>query len=160
MATPRKLTVYRCIWEKASEELISTGISGRWNYKGDQVIYASESRSLATLEVLVHAENSYLLSKYKFMEIIFPGNLVKQIGVSDTNMLRDINEYQHYGQEWFQRNSSAILSVPSVIIPNEHNYVINTRHLDIRKVKVSKVELFHNFDPRLRAGIGGEKLAF
>ncbi len=154
MATPRKLTVYRCIWEKASEELISIGISGRWNYKGDQVIYASESRSLATLEVLVHAENSYFLSKYKFLEITFPGNSVKHIGISDTNILRYKNVCQNYGHEWYQSNSSIILSVPSVIIPNEHNFVINTRHLDIRKVKVSKVELFHNFDPRLRAGIG------
>lgn len=154
MATPRKLIVYRCIWEKASEKLNSTGTPGRWNYKGDLVLYASESRSLATLEVLVHAENSYLLSKYKFLEITFPGNLIKHISVSNTNMLRDINECQQYGHEWYQSKSSVVLSVPSVIIPNEHNYVINTEHPDIKKVKVSKVELFHKFDPRLRAGTG------
>ena len=153
MATPRKLIAFRCIWEKASEELISTGISGRWNLKGDQVVYASESRSLASLEVLAHAVDSYLLTKYKFLEITFPGNIVKSIGISDTNFLRDTEECQNYGHEWYHNKSSAILRVPSVIIPHEYNYVINIVHADIKKVKVDKVELFHKFDPRLKAGI-------
>ena len=152
MATPRKLFAYRCIWEKASEELKPTGISGRWNLKGDQVLYASESRSLASLEVLVHAENSFLLSKYKFLKITIPECIVKHIGVTDTNFLRDVNECQNYGHEWYHNNSSAVLKVPSVIIPYEYNYVINTKHLDIKKVRVTKIELFHKFDPRLRTG--------
>ncbi len=154
MATLRKLTAYRCIWERASEELRSTGISGRWNLKGDQVVYASESRALASLEVLVHAENSFLLSKYKFLEIAFPVNLVKHINVTDTNVLRDVIECQNYGHEWYHNKSSAVLKVPSVIIPYEYNYVINTEHPDMKKVRVTKVELFHKFDPRIRAGIG------
>ena len=154
MATPRKLIVYRCIWEKASEELESTGISGRWNLKDDLVLYASASRSLASLEVLAHAEYTFLLSKYKFLEISFPENIVKHIGVTDTGFLRDVKECQNYGHEWYHKKSSAILSVPSVIIPQEHNYVINTAHPDIKKVKVAKIELFHKFDPRLRSGIG------
>ncbi len=152
MATPHKLIAYRCIWEKASEELKSTGISGRWNLKDDQVIYASESRSLASLEVLVHAEDSFLLSKYKFLEITFPVSIVKHIGIADTNFLRDMNECENYGHEWYHNKSSAVLKVPSVIIPNEYNYVINTKHQDIKKVRVTKVELFHKFDPRLRTG--------
>jgi len=153
MAPPRKLIAYRCIWEKASEDLISTGISGRWNHQGDEVVYASESRSLASLEVLVHAENSFLLSKYKFLKITFPGIIVKHIGVTDTNFLRDVKEFQDYGHEWYHKKSSAILRVPSVIIPNEYNYVINTLHPDMKKVNVDKVELFHRFDTRLMAGI-------
>lgn len=154
MATPHKLIAYRCIWEKASEELESSGISGRWNLKGDQVLYASASRSLASLEVLVHAENAFLLSKYKFLEIAFPENIVKHIGVSNTDFLKDVNECQNYGHEWYHKQSSAILSVPSVIIPHEHNYVINTAHPDMKKVRVIKIELFYKFDPRLSTGIG------
>lgn len=154
MATQRKLIAYRCIWEKAAEELISTGISGRWNLKGDQVVYASESRSLASLEVLVHAENSFLLSKYKFMKITFPENIIRNIGIMDTNFLRDVKECRNYGHEWYHNKTSVVLRVPSVIIPYENNYVINTTHPDMNMVKVDKIELFHRFDPRLKAGFG------
>lgn len=149
MATQRSLTVYRCIWEKLPDSLVPTEVAGRWNNKGDQVVYASQSRALAALEVLVHANDRQLLSRYKFIEISFPENLVQPI--TGTSFLMDIKKCQESGHEWYRSEQTCILRVPSVIVPKEHNYVINMEHPDINKVKVLGIELFHKFDPRLRS---------
>jgi len=53
------------------------------------------------------------------------------------------------GDDWFYRQESLILQVPSSIIPEESNYIINTQHKNFRKIKVKSIESFQ-FDSRIK----------
>lgn len=52
------------------------------------------------------------------------------------------------GMKWIEEATTAVLAVPSAVVPSELNYVINPRHPDFKKIRVGKPEMF-SFDPRL-----------
>ncbi len=149
------MEVYRISREKYAGRLSSSGKANRWNRDGQNVIYAGSSRSLSTLELIVHKGSIRPSVNYKVMVISLADddNLFRQI------MLRDLPEdwqkmsaystLQSLGSEWYENQETLILKVPSVIIPYEHNYVINTEHPDFAKhVKLIRTENYF-WDPKL-----------
>ena len=125
---------------------------GRWNPKGTEVIYAAASRSLAVLEILVHY--SVLPRDFVITPISIPDS-VPIMDVPDSvltagwNQPTPIPTTQEYGRTWITANSSAVLIVPSAVMPLERNYVLNVRHPDFRKITFGQSEPFP-FDPRLK----------
>ena len=125
---------------------------GRWNPKGTEVIYAAASRSLAVLEILVHY--SVLPRDFLITPISIPDS-VSIVGVPDSvlaagwNQPTPIPTTQEYGGRWITANSSAVLIVPSAVMPLERNYVLNVLHPDFRKIAFEPSESFP-FDPRLK----------
>ena len=125
---------------------------GRWNSLGTQVAYASESIALATLEVLVHLQVSAVLPAYALASVRFPDNLVE---VLDTAIL-PINwkqfpvspEIQAIGDHWIKDARSAILRVPSAVVPSAYNFLLNPVHPDFTQVVVDPPEPYE-LDPRL-----------
>ena len=126
---------------------------GRWNHAGTSVVYTSSSLSLAALELFVHLDIDMV-----------PADLVAiQADVPDTIHIEVVTleslpkNWRHYpvpealkdiGTAWAARASTAILAVPSAVIPEERNYLLNPKHRDLKRLRVHKPVPFH-FDPRM-----------
>jgi RES domain-containing protein len=127
---------------------------GRWNSPGVAVIYASEALSLALVEVLVHLPPG-LLPSYSAMPLEYDATLVETLPAADLPAdWRDSPppaSAQALGDAWVRQARSAILRVPSVVVPHEWNLLLNPTHPDFPRVKRGAPERFP-FDPRLARG--------
>ena len=119
---------------------------GRWNSAGRAAVYTAGTQSLAALEILVHA--AALGDDYIAVRIRLPVDLrietipLSTLGDWETETTRSI------GDRWLAGETSAILCVPSKVIPVEFNYVLNPAHPDFRRVIIADPEPFR-FDQRL-----------
>jgi RES domain-containing protein len=128
---------------------------GRWNKKGTPVLYTSESIALACLETMVHINAQGLpLTRY-LVRIDIPirvWNLAKRLNMKTAGLGWDAlpagTASIERGQKWLQSNTSALLFVPSVVIPQASNVLVNPMHPDIKLIKAKKIETF-SYDPRL-----------
>jgi RES domain-containing protein len=128
---------------------------GRWNKKGTPVVYTSESIALACLETLVHLNAQGLpLTRY-LVRIDIPTkvwDLAKRFNAKTAGIAWDAlpagTASIERGQRWLQSNASALLFVPSVVIPQASNVLINPLHPDVKLIKAKKIEKF-SYDPRL-----------
>ena len=125
---------------------------GRWNPIGMEAIYAAATPSLAVLEVLVHF--STLPHDHVLTEIEIPTRVsvetvrAKDLPV-DWQALSPKPMTQEFGRRWANELRSAVLVVPSSIMPMERNYVINPLHPDFFEIKFLPSTAFR-FDPRLK----------
>jgi RES domain-containing protein len=125
---------------------------GRWNSLGVAVIYTSGSLSLALVEILVHLTGE-ILPAYSALRVEFEESLVRIVAPAALPAnWRDSPpppETQAIGDRWVADLTSAVLQVPSVVVPDEFNYVLNPSHPDFRRVTIGPPSAFP-FDPRLR----------
>lgn len=148
------MQVYRITLKKWSSELRGSGYPGRWNSEGKYVVYTSSSRALASLENIVHRSGEGLNGVFKVMLINIPDSLpISQIKITDLKQnwaaFDHYNYCQKIGDGWFDACETPILKVPSAIIKEEHNYLLNQSHPSFREISILEVEDF-DFDPRLR----------
>ena len=157
----------RLLWridKKEFKESIFSGhgsarYPGRWNLSGMPVVYCSSTLSLAALEKLVQASQAVLgkmdhvaaslevpLIVYKKREIM----TVEDMENADENWrnIQHANSLKVRAGNWHKNKSSAILQVPSVVIPQENNFVLNPYHPDFKKISQNPPEEF-KFDLRL-----------
>jgi len=149
------MEVFRITKEAYAKELRASGVANRWNLDRQNVIYAGGSRSLATLELVVHRSYVMPTQSYKVMVITISddANVVTQL---DTNDLptdwRSFDAYpalQKLGADWYNQKQSVVLKVPSAVISKEHNFVINTEHPDfVARVQLTTTEDYF-WDERL-----------
>ncbi len=149
------MELYRITLTKYASQLYAPAYPGRWNSKGVPVIYCSWSRSLASLENLVHRGEKVLSSLFSIMVIEIDDSLKTASIQSDSlddewsGSSADAYRYcQRLGDEWVKSSDSCLLQIPSVIIPEESNYMINVEHEDFKKVQLIRVEEFR-FDKRM-----------
>ena len=125
---------------------------GRWNPAGLPVVYLADSRALAALETLVHAEGSLHKVQYLRYPVTFPKQVVEVAALSEVaDVLSSLivsPRTQAVGRAWLERASHPVLEVRSAIIPEEPNYLLNPRHPKFDRIKIGKAEPFA-FDPRL-----------
>lgn len=125
----------------------------RWNSFNTYLVYTSESRALATLEVAVHLDLSEDLPTDRFyVEIDIPDEVeILELRTEDLPENWDakppIFETQFIGDDFVKDNTAAVLKVPSSIVPLEFNYLINPNHPDAKKITVISNESL-NFDQR------------
>jgi RES domain-containing protein len=126
---------------------------GRWNSPGISMVYVAASKSLATLELLVHLDNSSVLASYSVCTVDFDESLIESLDPatlpSDWRESPAPRSLQLIGDDWISRGSSVVLSVPSAIIDTENNYLINPAHKNFKKLMIGKMEMF-KIDHRLR----------
>jgi len=125
---------------------------GRWNRIGTPVIYAAQSASLATLEVLVHYSvlpKDHVLTEIQIPDTLTVMNLHKDRLPDGWNAEVPIQATQDLGEFWVGEGLSAILSVPSSIIPNDSNFILNPAHPAFAEISFQR-SLHFRFDPRLR----------
>jgi RES domain-containing protein len=129
-------------------------VDGRWHTAGRSVVYAAQSLSLSQLEVLVHISDRRQLPPLVYGEADIPDGLVidaVDIGALPENWRRFAPcepDTQRIGTEWLQRQSSAVLKVPSAISIDEWNFLFNPAHEDFSKIKLAAPKVF-TMDPRL-----------
>lgn len=151
------LTVWRITKRKHAKTAFSGESArlygGRWNSPGVAVIYTAQSQSLAALEMLVHLDSSDLLDKYVVFAVQVEESLVEQVEAS--KLPRDWRadppppELRVIGDNWVAAGTSAVLAVPSALVPDESNFLINPRHRDFSKLRIGEPLAFR-FDPRLK----------
>jgi len=148
------MTVYRIAKEEYSTALKASGYATRWNHKGSFVIYSAASRSLACLENLVHRSGEGNNALYRVMIIQIPENIGVTI-IDEGNLKAGWKNAEselycrNIGADWLSTAATAILKVPSVLIKNEFNFVINSNHPDFKKIKLTGTEDFI-FDQRFK----------
>ncbi|WP_406844049.1 RES family NAD+ phosphorylase [Flavobacterium soyae] len=114
----------------------------RWNSLNTRMVYTAESRALATLEVSVHLDLSEDLPVDRFyVEIEIPDEItIQEVHLEDLPEGWDskppILITQTIGDDFIDYNEAAVLKVPSSIVPQEFNYLINPQHKDASKIKV------------------------
>lgn len=125
---------------------------GRWNYPGTALVYMAETRSLAALEMLVHLDGAELLGAYVTIGAEFDSELVETVDLAalPVNWRGDaaLESIRTLGVEWAASGRSAVLRVPSVVIPEEANYLLNPRHPLYSRVSIGRPVPFE-FDTRL-----------
>ncbi len=110
----------------------------RWNSPETPIIYAAESRALAVLEMLCHLEGRELLEPYVLIEIGIDESLVQKIEKSSLpqNWRADPPppELKRFGDRWIRSAECPVLRVPSALLPEEHNFLLNTEHANFRRL--------------------------
>ena len=125
---------------------------GRWNPQGLPATYLSATRSLAALEVLVHQTEQLPSGRFLFFEVRFPEEFISTISRNDLD--EDWRTYpprsstMAVGGNWLQALASPVLKVPSTIIPEESNYLLNPAHPRAEEIEIGDPRPFV-FDPRL-----------
>ncbi|HLF97718.1 MAG TPA: RES domain-containing protein [Methylococcaceae bacterium] len=112
---------------------------GRWNPKGVPMIYTAESRALAVLEILVQDEP--LRARYMLIPARIPDELVlERIAAEELpahwQSTGPKEELQRRGAAWARGGASAVLAVPSAVIPDETNYLLNPAHPDFSRIAI------------------------
>lgn len=148
------MEVFKICHDKYSNALTASGASNRWNKKDEFVIYTASSRSLSTLELIVHRSAINIAHPYKLLEIsIKDKTLIKEIKIADLpgnwRTLEAYVELQEIGSRWYNSFETLVLKVPSVIISQEFNYVINSKHPLFKKNIILKNKEDFKWDKRL-----------
>ncbi len=125
---------------------------GRWNSRGTAVIYVSEHESLAALELLVHLTPLSPNDRYQSFRIEWDDKLTEYFPVKNLpahwNAGPPIFQTMQIGDEWVRKGKSVALALPSVLSTSEINFLLNPKHPDFIKIKVSP-PIEYRFDSRL-----------
>ncbi|MDO8412929.1 MAG: RES family NAD+ phosphorylase [Gallionellaceae bacterium] len=128
--------------------------SARWHNAGVSVVYTASSPASALLEVLVHLELDdvdHLPDSYQLLRIAVPDSLpiaeVEEENI-DPDWRKFLDMTRAIGDKWLRESNSALLAVPSAIVPHTKNYLINPAHRDTKKIKINSHGSFP-FDFRL-----------
>jgi len=137
------LTVWRILTTRFADSAFSgegaRRYGGRWNRKGVPLVYTAGSQSLAMLEMLV--QDQPLRARYLMIPAEIPTDLA--IARVTTGQLdpdwRDaaaLEALRALGTQWAEGLTTAVLAVPSAVVPAETNYLLNPRHPDFARIRV------------------------
>ena len=149
------MRVFRITGTKYAGDLSGAGAAaygGRWNKKGTPVLYSGENREIALLETIVHTP-PMLIPKLDILILEIPDNSIKEITID--KLPKNWKSYpaptilSEIGEKWVLEGAFLALKVPSCIIHNANNYILNCKHPDFGKVKLIERTEFE-FDSRLK----------
>ena len=139
------MEIYRITQQQFAADLTGNGarlFGGRWNSEGFFALYTSSSRSLALLETLAHTPAKFFdVRVYQLIILSVPDNILTQkISIKNLSPGWDAPDTRPFtkkiGDTFLSNNKNLLLEVPSVIMPEEINYVINPLHEDMKQVKI------------------------
>lgn len=127
--------------------------SGRWHTRGHRIVYCSESPAAALLEILVHFEIDVrdLPAKYRLLKLHAPDDLlIEHVNVADlpADWIERTDLTRTIGDRWLHAARSPLLRIPSAVVPETSNVLLNPVHPDAGGVSVGHVSE-HALDPRL-----------
>ncbi len=154
-------TAGRTVWRLASARYSDHAFDGegarlyggRWNHPGTSMVYCSSTLALAALEFFVHLEPDLAPPDLVAVAADLPAGLdVEALEVEALpanwrtypapERLRDL------GTGWVRSGRTAVLQVPSSVIPHEMNVLLNPAHPDFARIHIREAEPF-SFDPRM-----------
>lgn len=128
--------------------------SGRWHTRGRPIVYLADHPAAALLEVLVHLEVDVedLPATYQLLAADVPDEMARRATATEEHLspvwIENLTVTRRLGDEWLKSAASALLRVPSAIVPSATNWLLNPRHPDAASIRV--VDLVRvPFDPRL-----------
>jgi RES domain-containing protein len=126
---------------------------GRWNNKGTPVVYLAGSVALAQLEMLVHLDaDSVLMQRYVIIPVDMPEALILEASATaipqEWESAAGKRKTAEAGDAWIRSKNSAVLKVPSAIVPIEYNFIANPLHPDFKHLKIGDA-MSLRFDSRL-----------
>jgi RES domain-containing protein len=125
---------------------------GRWNSKGTTMVYTAGSLALASIEIVVNLAGPKLLEEFFRIPVHIPPNLIIDLPLgklpSDWNSRPVSPAIRAIGDRWVKEKTSVALKVPSVVVPEEYNYLLNPVHPDFEKIAIG-TPIKYRFDPRL-----------
>ncbi len=113
--------------------------SGRWHTRGRALLYASEHPAAALSEFLVHLDRALLPASFKLLELEVPDSTQVETlsqGKLPSDWTANLLATRELGNLWLHQNRSLVLKVPSVILPESWNYLVNCRHPDIGNLRL------------------------
>lgn len=150
------MEVYRIVRAKWANDLSGEGArlyGGRWNRKGTPCLYTSSSRSLAILEFSVNVSLDEMPRSLSLITIRIPDQF-HEVAIDELpGNWKDVpapGAAREFGTRLLQEGSHLIIRLPSAVIPQEFNYIINPAHKDLKLCKVVAVEDFV-YDIRIKA---------
>lgn len=128
-------------------------VGGRWNHKGTKMVYCTGSLALAALEAFVHLSPGLLPDDYVAIEVDIPDEVkIEEVDMgalpADWRDTPGPDALRTIGSDWAASKTSAVLSVPSAVIPQERNFLLNPEHPDFSKLKEHPPERFR-YDSRM-----------
>ncbi len=135
------MLVYRIVHKKYAGALFAGGLAGRWNGETKKVLYTAESISLAYLETMHYRKGFGFNADFRIMIIKLLSN-ASFLEVNASELPGNWRDFRNYGEcrkigdEWFDRMEHLCLKVPSAVVPENCNIIINTLHRDYQKVKL------------------------
>lgn len=111
------------------------------------MIYVASSLSLATLELLVHLEDIFTIyDNYSVIPVHFDESLIETLAPASLpdgwDKAEPVPATQLLGDRWVERNTSAVLQVPSVVTRGEVNYLLNPLHSDFPRISLGEAVTF------------------
>ena len=149
------MEVYRITRCNYIKDFSGTGAAthpGRWNSKGVRMLYTAQSASLATLETVVHIAGLKLTAPYCMIVLEIPDTLITSVDIKTlpTNWsdfpAPDI--LKNTGDRFIKANKYLALKVPSAVVPEDFNYLINPLHKSFGDIKIVRQRTI-TFDGRL-----------
>ena len=126
--------------------------AGRWNSKGTTMVYTAGSIALASIEMMVNLPGPKLLEEFVRIPVQIPPNLIIDLALDklpgDWNSRPVSPAIKAIGDRWIKKRKSVVLKVPSVVVPEEYNYLLNPKHPDFEKIAID-TPIIYRFDPRL-----------
>lgn len=155
--------VWRLVWPQFADKLDGEGsriAGGRWNSRGHRALYTSANLSLSVLEVYVHLapEMRDTLPVLAAVRVAIPDN----VGVTHVTAARlaellteqdPLAACQTVGDDWIGRGDDLVLEVPSILVPEEANLILNPAHPAMSDVSIVSTRAFR-FDPRPASAAG------
>jgi RES domain-containing protein len=122
---------------------------GRWHVRGKPMVYTADHPALAMAETLVHLQRSYAIEPFHHWEIEVPDSLIEAEPPLPAGWQGNVAFTQAWGDAWLTAQTSVAQLVPSALVPQASNCLLNPAHpqFDLRWV-VAGPTPFH-FDPRL-----------
>lgn len=142
------MIIYRISSPQYSDDLSGTGaklFGARWNSKGVAMLYCTASISLALLEMLVHTQFHDYKKELDLMYVSLPDNItVPTLDVQKlkSNWIADEGYSRFVGDEFIRSNQNPVLRVPSAVVQEEFNYLLNPQHPEFKKIKLTKTRSF------------------
>jgi RES domain-containing protein len=124
---------------------------GRWNSEGRAMVYLASSRSLAVLEALVHLPPTNVPDEFCMVAIEAPDDFAainEKLLPKNWQDHPDLDMLKQLGNAFLFEKKSLLLKVPSAIVNEEYNYLLNPLQAGASKLKVKNIQPF-NFDNRL-----------
>ena len=125
---------------------------GRWHERGLPVVYLAETAAGALLEVCVHTAANDVPPNNTLLEVTVPAAIrVKEISADSLpqDWSENLEATRAIGSEWLRSMRSALLRVPSVLVPATFNVLLNPAHFDSKRIAITSI-LEYPFDPRLK----------
>jgi RES domain-containing protein len=128
--------------------------AGRWHTRGKRVVYLADHPASALLEMLVHMDRDLVPTAYRLLRVIVSETVaMDRIGADAlaSDWRTQPASTRQVGDQWLDQSATALLQVPSVIVPEGKNFLLNPAHPDAAKVTVAEI-VNAPFDPRLLPG--------